>query len=200
MTATIAHDGRRSGIMPVSPVEEDELAGNRRIDRIKSEGYVTELDGLDIDELRKRRDECRDELDHLSMLRRYLQSRAGVLTAEAGRRGGGDATPLVDQLAEILAGENTAGPRRSLGTAVRLREPDEEMLLARRRVEKLVVNAGVVDPSTLSEDELTSAVKELREEETVISADRTVVMGVLTVLQDELKRRFKEDPSAAIKE
>ncbi len=185
--------------MRASSVEEDELAGNRRIDRIKSDDYVIGLDGLDITELRERRDECRDELDHLSMLRRYLQSRAGVLTAEAGRRGGDDSTPLVDKLAEILAGDGTSGPRRSLGTVVRLREPDEEMLLARRRVEKLVVNAGVVDPATLSEDDLASAVKELEEEETVISADRTIVMGVLTTLQDELKRRFKEDPSAAIK-
>ena len=82
---------------------------------------------------------------------------------------------------------------------VRLREPDEEMLLARRRVEKLVVDAGVVDPGTLTDDELTAAVAELKEEEEVLSGDRKIAMDVLTVLQDELKRRFKEDPSAAIK-
>lgn len=186
--------------MPVSRAEEDELAGNRRIDRIKSDAYVSGLDQLGIDELRQRRDECRDELDHLSMLRRYLQSRAGVLQAEAGRRtGGGEATPLIDNLAEILAGDTAPRPRRSPGTVVRLREPDEEMLLARRRVEKLVVDAGVVDPGTLTDDELTAAVAELKEEEEVLSGDRKIAMDVLTVLQDELKRRFKEDPSAAIK-
>ena len=97
------------------------MSGNRRIDRIKSDGFVTGLDGLDITEVRRRRDECRDELDHLSMLRRYLQSRAGVLKAEAERRAGGDTSAsLIDSLAEILAGE---GPATRVGrrAASRLR-------------------------------------------------------------------------------
>ncbi len=175
------------------------MSGNRRIDRIKSDGFVTGLDGLDITEVRRRRDECRDELDHLSMLRRYLQSRAGVLKAEAERRAGGDTSAsLIDSLAEILAGEGPADSGRSPGSVVRLREPDEEMLLARRRVEKMVVEAGVVDPATLTDEELTAAVKELDEEERVISIDRKIAMDVLTALQDELKRRFKDDPTAAI--
>ncbi len=182
-------------------MEEDELAGNRRIDRITAEGYADGLDRLDIEELRRRRDESRDELDHLSMLRRYLQSRAGVLTAEARRRAGGDdGTPLMENLAAILAGDSTRQEGQGAsGAVVRLREPDEEMLLARRRVEKLVVDAGGGDPASLSDGDLSTAVDELREEERVISDHRKAVMDVLTVLQEELKRRFKEDPSSAIK-
>lgn len=175
------------------------MAGQRRIDRIKSGELVADLAALDIAEVRRRRDECRDELDHLSMLRRYLQSRAMVLKAEADRRSGGPtAPPLIDDLVTILTGDADNGPRSSIGTAVRVREPDEEMLRARRRVERLVAESGVVDPTTLSEDALTAAIDELAQEERVISSDRGIAMSVLTTLQDELKRRFKEDPSIAI--
>jgi hypothetical protein len=35
-------------------------------------------------------------------------------------------------------------------------------------------------------------------EERTVSDDRSAAIIVLTTLQDELKRRFKDDPSAAI--
>jgi len=174
------------------------VSGKRRIDRIKEPAFIDGLATLDMDELRERRDDCRDELDHLSMLRRYVQTRASVLQAEVKRRQGDVSTTLVDDLAEILAGQHAGSPRQSLGTAVRLREPDEEMLLARRRAEKLVADQGVVDPSGLSDDELTAAVVTLEEEERAVSEDRRVAMRVLDVLMDELKRRFKDDPASAI--
>lgn len=173
------------------------MSSQRRIDRIKSTEYLEDLGSLDLDEVRRRRDECRDELDHLSMLRRYVQTRAEVLHAEVRRRRGGESTTLVDDLADILAGDHD-GPRRSIGTAVRLREPDDEMLLARRRIEKLVADQGLVDPSSLSEDEIAASVSNLEQEERVVSEDRRTAMQVLDTLTDELKRRFKDDPSSAI--
>ena len=81
---------------------------------------------------------------------------------------------------------------------MRLHVPDDEMLRARRRVERLVADSGVTDPASLSDAEIEQRVAELEAEERVVSADRAEVIRVLDVLQDELKRRFKDDPASVL--
>jgi hypothetical protein len=76
--------------------------------------------------------------------------------------------------------------------------PEEEMLLARRRIERLVADAGISDPSELDDRQLTEAVDVLAGEEREVSSQRSDVHRVLDALQDELKRRYKEDPSLAL--
>lgn len=171
--------------------------GKRRIDRIGRPEFVDGLDGLDLSELRERRDECREELEHLSVLRRFLQGRAEILKGELDRRAGDGNGSLVDNLAEILASDDRS-VTTSRGGAIRLHVPDDEMLMARRRVERIVAEAGLTDPTSLSDAELEQAVGELAVEERAVSADRAEVIRVLDLLQDELKRRFKEDPASVL--
>jgi hypothetical protein len=170
--------------------------GKRRIDRINRPEFVDGLDALDLAELRERRDECREELEHLSMLRRYVQGRAEILKGEIARRSGAGDGSLLDNLAEILASDDRAATSR--GAAIRLHVPDDEMLLARRRVERIVAESGLTDPASLSDEDLERAVGELASEERAVSADRAEVIRVMDVLQDELKRRFKEDPASVL--
>jgi hypothetical protein len=169
---------------------------NRRIDRIRDPGFVQALGELSLDELRRRRDECLAEREYLSLLRRLVQGRAEILKAEIERRGGGaDQAPLVERLAEILSGE-PQGPAR--GEAVRITVPEEEMGLARRRVERLVADAGISDPGALDDDRLADAVGALANEEREVSEARTDVLSALDAVQDELKRRYKDDPSLVL--
>jgi hypothetical protein len=169
---------------------------NRRIDHIRSPGFVESLGELPLEELRHRRDDCLAEREYLSLLRRLVQGRAEILKAEVERRGGaGDQAPLVERLADILAGESQ-GPAR--GEAVRISVPEDEMLLARRRVERLVADTGLSDPGSLDDDRLAGAVEMLAREEREVSEARGDVMTVLDVLQDELKRRYKDDPSLVL--
>ncbi len=175
-----------------------ENGGHRRIDRVLEPSFVEGLEGLDLTALRARRDECLAEREYLSLLRRLVQGRAEILKAELESRGSdGDATPLVDRLSSILGGEEHQGPAR--GEAVRVGLPEEEMLLARRRVERLVSDAGISDPGALDDDELTKAVDALSTEESDVSAARGQVLRVLDRLQDELKRRYREDPTLALR-
>lgn len=169
--------------------------GNRRIDRISRPDYVEALDGLSLEDLRERRDDCLAEREYLSLLRRLVQGRAEILKAEVERRGGDDRGPLVDRLAEILTSE-VQGPSR--GEAVRVSVPEEEMMLARRRVERLVADAGLSDPGALADERLQAAVELLAEEERTVSDARALVHRALDALQDELKRRYKEDPSLVL--
>jgi hypothetical protein len=169
--------------------------GNRRIDRIRDASYLDGLSDLSLDAVRARRDECMAEREYLSLLRRLVQGRAEILKAELSSRGGGDDRPIVDRLSEILAPEQ---PSTSRGEAMRVSLPEEEMLLARRRVERLVSDAGISDPSSLGDAELEEAVELLVGEEAEVSSQRGDVLRVLDTLQDELKRRYKEDPSLAL--
>jgi hypothetical protein len=173
-----------------------EHVGKRRVDRILQPAFVADLSGLSLDELRTRREECLAEREYLSLLRRLVQGRAEILRAEVERRGAaGDDEPLVDRLAAILAGE---GPSSSRGEAVHVGLPEEEMLLARRRVERLVADANLSDPGALDDEQLARAVDLLAVEEHDVSRTRSQVLDVLNRLQDELKRRYKEDPSRVL--
>lgn len=173
-----------------------EQVGNRRIDRIRRPEFVQGLSELSLDELRERRDECYAEREYLSLLRRLVQGRAEILRAEVERRGSGaDAGSLVDELSTILSSEGQ-GPSR--GEAVKVGVPEEEMLLARRSVERLVADAEISDPGALDDDRLAAAVDLLAREEREVSAARNDVLHVMDELQEELKRRYREDPSLVL--
>jgi anti-sigma-K factor RsiG len=168
----------------------------RRIDRIRDAAFVRGLSDLSIEELRRRRDECLIERDHLSMIRRLVQGRAEILQAELTSRGTQTQGPLVDRLAEILAPDDH--PVTSRGEAVRVGVPEDEMLLARRRVERLVSDAAISNPTALDDDDLASAIETLAGEEQNVSEARAEVIRALDAVQDELKRRYKDDPSLAL--
>jgi len=152
---------------------------------------------MSLEELRTRRDECLAEREYLSLLRRLVQGRAEILRAELEGRGDeGDRASLVERLSTILAGDEPQGASR--GEAVRVGVPDDELLLARRRVERLVADAGISDPTALDDERLAAAAALLSEEEREVSAARGDVIGVLDSVQDELKRRYKDDPSLVL--
>ncbi len=173
-----------------------EQGGNRRIDRIRRPEFVEGLPELPLDELRKRRDDCYAEREYLSLLRRLVQGRAEILKAEVERRGrGGEEGSLVGALSTILSAD-AQGPSR--GEAVKVGLPEEEMLLARRRVERLVADAGLSDPGALDDERLADAVEVLLREEREVSEARAEVLKVMDTIQDELKRRYRDDPSLVL--
>jgi hypothetical protein len=174
-----------------------EHPANRRIDKIRDPSFVEDLASLSLDDVRERRDDCLAEREYLSLLRRLLQGRAEILKAEAEGRADGDGGSLVDRMADILSDDEH--PVTSRGEAVRIGVPEEEMLLARRRVERLAADSGISDPSALDDDALAAAIDALVTEEQGVSDARHAVIVVLDVLQDELKRRYKDDPSLALR-
>jgi len=174
-----------------------EHPANRRIDKIRDPAFVQGLGDLSIEDLRARRDDCLAEREYLSLLRRLLQGRAEILKAEADGRASGETTPLVDRLSEILSDDDHVVTSR--GEVVRIAVPEEEMLLARRRVERLASDADLSDPSALDDDALAAAIAALVTEEEGVSGARRDVFGALDALQDELKRRYKDDPSLSLR-
>jgi hypothetical protein len=172
-----------------------EQGGSRRIDRIRRPEFLEGLSDLELDELRRRRDDCYAEREYLSLLRRLVQGRAEILRAEVERRGRGEEGSLVGALSTILAGD-AQGPSR--GEAVKVGLPEEEMLLARRRVERLVADAGLSDPGALDDERLGDAVEVLLREEREVSEARAEVLRAMDTIQEELKRRYRDDPTLVL--
>ena len=165
--------------------------GNRRIDQVLGSGFADGLEALEGDEVRRKRDLSRSELEYLSFLRRLLQGRRDILKDELERRrSGGEAKPIVDRLVDVLS-EGSRGPAR--GEAPVLPMPEEEILLARRRVERLVSDSRLSDLEGISDDQLQDAVTRIEDEERTVSDTRAEVIEVHDTLQGEIKRRYREE-------
>jgi hypothetical protein len=166
------------------------FGGKRRIDRVLAPDFTAGIEDIDMDELRRRRDLSRAELEYLSFLRRLVQGRRDILQHELERRQrGGDPESIIDQLAAILADAPVGSSR---GEALLLAIPDEEISLARRRVERLVSDSGLSNLPALSDEELEDAVTRIDEEERNLSDLRGRVIEVHDLLQAELVRRYRE--------
>jgi hypothetical protein len=165
--------------------------GTRRIDQVLGEGFADGAADLDTDEVRRRRELAREELEYLSLLRRLLQGRRDILLAEAERRRSGEGPqPVVERLGTILA-EGPRGPSRG-GAPVRTVSADE-ISLARRRVERLVSDTKLSNLEALGDDDLEEALEGLDREERGVSDTRADVIAVHDALQDEMKRRLRAE-------
>ncbi|MFL5797117.1 MAG: aerial mycelium formation protein [Actinomycetota bacterium] len=168
-----------------------------RIDRITAPEFVRGLSDLSLQDLRARRDDCLAEREYLSLFRRLIQGRIDILRAELDRRRRGDEpSTLVEHVAEAMSNATPQGTVR--GEAVRLTIAPGDTTTANERVEQLVADVSISDPRSLSEDQLGTALGRLETEERSVSADRRRVLDVHDALQDELKRRFKENPAEAL--
>lgn len=169
--------------------EEPTAGGKRRIDQILAPGFTENLGSLEMDELRRRRDLCRAEREYLSLLRRLLQGRRDLLKDERERRrGGGRPGSVVERVSAVLA-DSPRGPSR--GEAPIVSVPEDEIALARRRVERLLSDARLSGLEALDEQELDEAVERMSEEERTTSDTRARVLAALDALQAELKERFR---------
>jgi hypothetical protein len=164
-----------------------------RTARVLGPGFTEGLDALSTDDVRRRRDTAVAERDFQSYLRRLIQTRQDYLRAEQARREeGAEAAPLVERLTAVLS----AGPHGgSRGEALRIQLPEEDIADAEARIGQLVGDLRVDEPGSLTDDELARLLASLVEAERAVSADRSAVFRVHDALQDELKRRYREDPA-----
>jgi len=165
------------------------LRGNRRIDRVLAEDYLSGLQTAPLEEVRGLRAEAEQEETDLSYIRRMVQGRIDIVRAELESRGDAQSGALVDRLAHILADEQRA-PARGLGRHATL-EPsraDEH----RRYVERLVADVDLSDVATRTDDELRRALETLADEEQKLSSKRREVQQVMDACSAEITRRYRD--------
>jgi RsiG-like len=164
-----------------------------RTDEVLDPGFVQGLEHLPLEELRRRRDQSLGERDFQSYLRRLVQVRQDILAAEHSRRQAGETPePLIERLTTVLSrGSRTPGRGEALRTTV----SQEDLEEADRELEALVPAIDFANPHRLPVDELAQAIDTLAQAEHAVSARRVAVLRVHDQIQDELKRRYREDPS-----
>jgi hypothetical protein len=171
-------------------------AGEARTAEVLDPGFVEGLDELPIDELRRRRDTALDERDFQSYLRRLVQVRQDLLLAEERRRASGEAPMgIVERITTVLADGPRGGSR---GEVLRVTLTEEDLSEADRRAVELMGDLAREIPLNLDDAGLADALARLELAERTVSADRRSILDVHDALQDELKRRYREDPTLAL--
>jgi hypothetical protein len=164
-----------------------------RTERVLDPDFVRDLEDLAIDEVRRRRDDALAERDYLSYVRRLIQVRQDFLLAEETRRQLGQEEPPLDvRLKAVLA----SGPRGgSRGEVLHVEIPGDDLAEAERRVGEALGSTFLTDPVQMTDEQLAEALAVTNEAERSVSGDRASVFRVHDRFQDELKRRYREDPS-----
>ncbi len=80
----------------------------RRLDQVLEPDFVDDLDRLDLDEVRERRQLAHEVENELSYYRRLLHGRLDLLAFEQRRRNGTESRSLIEALPSILADEPPA--------------------------------------------------------------------------------------------
>ena len=174
-----------------------ETAGATRSGRtaaVLDSAFLDGLEDLATEEVRRRRDQAFAEREFQSYLRRLVQVRQDILTAERDRRrSGGDSQSAVERVTAALSGGPR--PKQSRGEALRTALTAENMEEAERQADAVLDQSAANSPEELGDEELERSLAALTDGERRISTDRLAVMRVHDRLQEELKLRYREDPS-----
>ena len=166
--------------------------GNRRIDRVLAEDFLSGLPAQPIEDIRSLRAEAEQEEADVSYVRRMLQGRIDIINAELERRRGGSGASLVDALPRILADDR--GEPHGLGQH-RTVEPSR-VDQHRRKVEALVADVDISNVTAHTDEELGTALKKLAAEEKKTSDTRRQIQVVVDACAAEITRRYREGEAA----
>jgi hypothetical protein len=162
--------------------------GKRRIDKVLASNYLEGLERLPLDEIRLLRDDAGQEETDLSYLRRLLQGRIDIVSAEISRRAGGQDVGIVGQLPQILSD----GPRAQARGLGRHQVSEPSNAGSTRRAEEQVAAMDVTDLGSHDDDEVGALLEGLRATETDISLRRRAVQGVYDAASAEITKRYRD--------
>lgn len=162
------------------------------LEAILADDYLGEVETLDIAEIRGRRAACKDVETGLSYLRRMVQGRLDVVSAEQARRaegdGGDDLEDLIARLPTLLAGSTrTPGTGRlpdGFGTGTVPEELSDEL-------DDIISHAHLEEMSELPDESLTTVATELTAFEQKVSGLRRKLFDRIDALEAELTRRYR---------
>ena len=161
------------------------------LDRVLSPDYLGDLTARPVEEIRRMRSECQEVEDSLSYLRRLVQGRLEVVSAdlrcraETGRPA--DPADLVEELPKILGDRMHApGLGRPPG---RLIPPDDDRITV--ELDAVLDAEALASLADRSDDEVRELAERLTELEHRVSSDRKALHERLDALQAEIARRYK---------
>jgi hypothetical protein len=163
----------------------------RRIDRALDPDFVSDLDSIELVELRERRDTAEDVESMVSYYRRLIHGRMDLLDFELTRRSGAEQRTLLEALPEILARGMVLGNEPTL-RYIEVMPPLPEST-GRRLIDKIMDDGILAQLPDLTEDEITEALSDLRDFERQLSAQRKQLHIVIDRLQEEIVGRYRTE-------
>ena len=163
----------------------------RRLDRVLSAEFVSDLDELDLGELRQRRRLADEVENELSFYRRLLHGRINLLRFELRRRRGEEHRSLIEALPHILAdaptGEEASNhrPRHVVTDLPPLPE------VGKREVDQVLGTDIFARLDEIDEAEIDRAIAALIEVEEQISEQRRAVQEVADRLAKAVAERYR---------
>jgi hypothetical protein len=161
----------------------------RRIDRVLQPEFVSDLDKVDLVELRERRDTTEDVENQVSFYRRLLHGRMDLLDFELTRRSGTEERTLLEALPEILAKGMILGTEPTL-RYIEVMPPMPEST-GKRLIDKIMDDGVLAQLPDLTDDEISEALDGLREFEGELSVQRKQLFHVIDKIQDEIVERYR---------
>lgn len=164
----------------------------RRIDQILDPEFSRDVEALDLDELRRRRDLSEEVERELSYYRRLLHGRMDLLAFELRRRRGEEERTLIEALPEIIASGLSKSKGLDVGEIRHLSlELDLPQVTGRRSIDHVLEDDALTRVASMDEDDLAAAQRALTEAESEISGRRRKLHSVIDRLQAEIIDRYK---------
>lgn len=161
----------------------------RRIDQVLSPSFIEEVAGLDVDELRQRRDLAEEVERETSYQRRLLHGRMDLIGFELRRRRGEETRSIIEALPEIISAGLTGGEAGNFRhLSVELNLP---ATTGRRDIDQVLEDDALARVTSMEEAELIDVQTGLTEVEAGISDTRKRLHTIIDTLQAEIIDRYK---------
>lgn len=155
-------------------------------------GYLGDLPGRSMDEVRAMRAECQEVETGLSLLRRLVQGRLDIVGLELTRRADGGAPPdlpdLIARLPEVLA-DRTRAP--GVGRLPQLMTPGELPAELEAELDAIVGSGPLADLPSVDDAHLRTMADALSAFEQRVSTHRHDLFERIDALQADITRRYK---------
>lgn len=173
------------------------MPARRRIDQVLDEDFLSDIDEIEMDELRRRRQMAVDVEKELSYYRRLLHGRMDLLRFERRRRTGEENRSLIESLAEILSDPSRGDghdPRRTILDTDLPPMPDT----GRREVDAVLGDQVLTKLDSVDDAGLAAALDAVQAIETEISDKRHQVQQVADLLSAQIAERYRSGTAESV--
>lgn len=173
------------------------MPARRRLDQVLDEDFLEDIDEIDIEDLRGRRQMAVDVEKELSYYRRLLHGRMDLIRFERRRRSGEESRSLMESLAEILSDPSRGDghdPRRMVLDTDLPPMPDT----GRREVDAVLGDDVLTNLDSVDDAGLAAALDAVEAMEREISDKRHRVQQVADLLSAQIAERYRSGTAESV--
>lgn len=174
------------------------MPARRRLDQVLDSDFLDDIDAIDIDELRSRRQMAVEVEKELSYYRRLLHGRMDLLRFERRRRTGEESRSLIDSLVEILSDPSRGeghDPRRTILDTDLPPLPD----IGRRDVDAVLGDDVLAKLDSVDDAGISDALEAVQAIEREISDKRHQVQQIADLLSAQIAERYRSGSAESVR-